>query len=349
MASLAAVEVVSSKVFLRGAVGSLLLALGVGCGSRPGDPQGTPQPYPRPAYTSLAETGLYEDLAGTRLGTGVHAYTPAFALWSDGADKQRWIQLPEGAWIDSSDMDRWRFPIGTRVWKEFSRDGVRLETRLIERYGTRPSDYWMGSFVWNEEQTEAVYVGDGSTDVLGTSHDVPSEADCASCHDGEPGRILGFSALQLGAAPAAEEGAMTFERLVREGWLSAPPEGDVAYAPPGDETAALALGYLHANCGHCHNPWAAPWAQTRMLLRLDVGGESLEASPVYQSIVGQNADRFSSQQFPLRVAPGAPDESAIVVRMAAETKPLRMPPLSSDTVDVDGVEIVRRWIAELHD
>ena len=42
----------------------------------------------------LSETGLYTDIASDRVADGVLAYQPAFALWSDGADKRRWISLP---------------------------------------------------------------------------------------------------------------------------------------------------------------------------------------------------------------------------------------------------------------
>ena len=71
--------------------------------------------------------------------------------------ERRWIQIPSGSQIDTSDMDHWVFPIGTKLWKEFSLGGVLLETRLIERYGDGPEDYWMGAFVWNAEQTAAVW------------------------------------------------------------------------------------------------------------------------------------------------------------------------------------------------
>ena len=62
----------------------------------------------------------------------------------------------------ASEMDHWQFPVGTKLWKEFSRDGVLLETRLIERYGPGREDYWMGAFVWKADGSEAVYAVDGA-------------------------------------------------------------------------------------------------------------------------------------------------------------------------------------------
>jgi hypothetical protein len=330
-----------------------------GCSARPSDPAGTPEPYQRPAYELLSETGLYVDPGAQRVASDISPYAPNFALWSDGAEKRRWIQLPEGGWIDSTDMDHWRLPIGTRVWKEFSLDGQRLETRLIERYGTGPDDFWMGAFVWDESGTDAVFVADGERDLLGTAHDAPSQRECGSCHSGEPGRVLGFSALQLprGEAPGpgsqvpsvsgAGRPEVTLARLAAAGWLSQPPPSDAHYGPPGDDVTARALGYLHANCGHCHNPWAMPWGMTHLLLRLDVESVNAEDAPVFQSVVGAELDRFTSPDLELRVAPGDPDRSAIVARMEARGSRMQMPPLATEEADEHGVDAVRSWIESL--
>ena len=83
----------------------------------------------------LTETGLFADAARESLAPGVMAYAPRFQLWSDGAEKRRWLWLPPGTRIDTSDMDSWVFPVGTKFWKEFTRDGVRVETRLLEKLG----------------------------------------------------------------------------------------------------------------------------------------------------------------------------------------------------------------------
>src|SRR5262245_20803994 len=69
---------------------------------------------------ALSETGLYRDIATRGLAAGVISYDVRYELWSDGAEKQRYLYLPPGTQIDSSDMDGWRFPIGTKVWKTFS-------------------------------------------------------------------------------------------------------------------------------------------------------------------------------------------------------------------------------------
>jgi hypothetical protein len=79
----------------------------------------------------LSETGLYSDIATKTLAPDVMSYSVRFPLWSDGADKQRFLYLPAGSQIDTSWMDVWTFPIGTKAFKQFSLAGL-IETRMLE-------------------------------------------------------------------------------------------------------------------------------------------------------------------------------------------------------------------------
>ena len=101
---------------------------------------------------------------------------------------------PPGTKIDTSDMDEWRFPVGTKFWKEFAvstGDGpIRVETRLIERLGTDPEDVYFGAFEWNEGETEAEFRKLGETNARDTTHDIPAASACLGCHIGQPHRVL---------------------------------------------------------------------------------------------------------------------------------------------------------------
>jgi hypothetical protein len=103
----------------------------------------------------LSETGLYASAGSSKLAGDVRPYAPAHELWSDGATKRRWIRLPPGGRIDTADMDAWSFPVGTRLWKEFSRDGRRIETRLLTRVDAGPDGWVALAYVWNAGGTEA--------------------------------------------------------------------------------------------------------------------------------------------------------------------------------------------------
>jgi hypothetical protein len=308
-----------------------------------------PGPYPRPTYLSLAETGLFADAVAQRITDDAIPFEPTYWLWSDGAEKRRWLRLPPGTQIDTTAMDHWVFPIGTKLWKEFSLGGVLLETRLIERYGDGPEDYWMGAFVWNAAQTDAVLVPDGQADINDTPHDAPAQKDCLACHRGDPGRVLGFSALQLSRAADDKRVGPTLTDLIRQNLLSAPPPGAGTTPPftvPGDPVTIAALGYLHANCGHCHNENGTSWPDTQMVLRLTTHDTDAASSDVYKSLVGQPLQYWRGGAITQRVAPGDPDASAIVARMSLRGND-QMPPLATEETDPTGISKVRAWIASL--
>ncbi len=308
-----------------------------------------PGPYPRPTYTRLAETGLLADAEPRRISADALPFEPTYWLWSDGADKRRWLRLPPGTQIDTTVMDHWVFPIGTKLWKEFSLGGVLLETRLIERYGDGPEDYWMGAFVWNAEQTDAVLAPEGQADINGTFHDAPAQKDCLACHRGEAGRVLGFSALQLSRPADAARVGPTIADLVRQGLLTAPPDGGAAtaFSVPGDPAAAAALGYLHANCGHCHNRSGTAWPDAQMVLRLETDETDVTSSALYRSLVGQPLQYWRGGAITQRIVAGDPDASAIVARMSARGDKDQMPPLATEKTDPTGIAKVRAWIASL--
>src|SRR6185295_6866071 len=115
----------------------------------------------------LSETGLYADLARDAIAPGVLPYRPRFELWSDGAEKRRWLAVPAGTQIDDADPDDWVFPDGTRIWKEFVRDGTRVETRLIAKVDSK----WLAqAYVWRDDESDAIAAPAGYIDARGTPH-----------------------------------------------------------------------------------------------------------------------------------------------------------------------------------
>ena len=289
----------------------------------------------------LSQAGLYSDIASETLAPGVVAYRPRYELWSDGAEKRRWLFLPENATIDSSDPDFWHFPVGTKAFKEFVRDGVRVETRLVHKTGPGDADWVMVAYQWNAAQTDAFPVPDGVTDASGTAHDIPSQMDCVFCHEKLSGRLLGVGAIQLGH----DDGDLTLRSLVESGRLSHPPD-DVAPALPGDASAQAALGYLHANCGTCHNPTSSAFLRTDLDTWLRVEAlSSVQATALYQTAVGVENDTMFSTS-PLRIAPGSTTDSEIYRRMTLRTQ-RGMPPLGTELLDDAGLAAVSAFILGL--
>lgn len=324
-----------------------LAALVAACGDDGGGPAmpttdgGAPDAGPgEPAWEGparLSETGLYADLATETLADGVIPYGVRYPLWSDGAAKARFLWLPPGETIDTSDMGAWVFPVGTKAWKAFTRDGVRVETRLLEK----TADGWrMVSYVWREDGRDADVAPDGLEDAGGTPHDVPSAAQCVECHRGSRDGLLGMGALQQSGPGGA------LARLAADGRLSDAPAPD-GYAPPGDEVTREALGYMHANCGSCHSPWH-PLADRRALrMHLPVDVASVDAAPVVATGVGLEAFHDLAGTRTVLV-PGQHAASQLWQRMT-----LRgfdgMPPTGTEDVDPDGVALIRDWIDGLGD
>lgn len=317
-------------------------------------------PSPAALPERLSETGLY--LAGTlTIDARNRPFSPQYPLWTDGAHKARWIRLPPGDRIVARDADTWEFPVGTRLWKEFTFEGRKVETRMLWR---ATADTWAyAAYVWNDAQTEATLApAGGLPDVAavapGKRHGIPSRDDCRTCHENGGASALGFSALQLSTdrdpgAPHAEPlqpGMVTLRTLVDEGLIDAP-AGLFGRAPriPGDARTRSTLGYLTANCGHCHNPQSTV-ATVRFPLRMPAYASAAQVDETIDALVARTTKWDLPHSAPgttSTITPGAPDLSALFVRMRSRRPSSQMPPLGTTVADRDAVDLVSAWIADL--
>lgn len=289
---------------------------------------------------TLSATGLFQDIKARTLAPGVRTFEPTYKLWSDGAEKVRYVQLPDGCAIETSDMDHWVLPVGAKLWKDFTVDGKLVETRFIARYGTGPKDFILAAYAWREDGSDADYTQYGVVNALGTTHNIPAAKLCTTCHGYLPERALGFSALQLN-----HEGAgVTLQTLVAEGRLSTPVP---AMKVPGDSLASEALGYLHANCGNCHNPQGIEF-NNPFTLRLSVNDATLEDTGVWKTALRVPVEKFVTPGVTMRVNPGNPDGSCIVHRMSIRGTTEQMPPIASKITDDTHLAMIREWVQSLH-
>ena len=281
----------------------IVLVLAIGCGGEPVD-----APVASLFETTLlSETGLFEDISTQAVDARAHEYEPAYKLWSDGAQKRRWIRTPDG-----SQPDDWSLPIGARMFKQFAVDGRPIETRVFSRESE--DEWFMGTFVWRDDLSDADLIEDGVSDANGKGYEVPNNTACRLCHGSTP-RTLGWSPEQLAAEIDRTDPIM---------------EG---------------LGYLHANCGHCHGDGGlAMSAGIDMVLRLDLIDGKLDATRILESTVGRPA--ITSVGPEIRIAKGRPDQSAIIYRMKS-LDGARMPPIATHTIDEQGVLQVSRMIEAL--
>lgn len=288
----------------------------------------------------LSETGLYSDFASRTLASDLIAFAPRYDFWADGATKSRWLHLPPGTKIDTSRIDDFTFPVGTKVFKEFRYDGKLVETRLLMkvREGTRNKSWWQMAYVWKADGSDAVATPDGAKSALGTTHDVPRQVDCGNCHGDVSDVLIGVSAIQL-----SDPGANALAALSAAGRLSTtpPPNIDV----PGAGVVKDALAYLHANCGHCHNDQAVRLStQSRMRLRLFVGQKTPEETGAYTTTIGTVMKHTLSGGVTDVIVKGDPQQSGLWLRMGLRDL-YAMPPTGTQVVDEVGRETIRQWIA----
>src|SRR5579871_63665 len=199
---------------------TLAAALLLGCGQVAPAPDAAPPDAAVPPDLSLimdmtvptgpsrlSHTGLYGDFSTRTYADGIIRYTPRYPLWSDGAEKARYLLLPPNTQIDTSDMDNWQFPVGTRVWKEFTVNGQLIETRLLQKEWNDPSGWWECAYLWAADGSDATCVPDGMDNANGTTHYVPSQIDCGWCHGNVKDVLIGISAIQL-SSPDGKSGAL---------------------------------------------------------------------------------------------------------------------------------------------
>jgi uncharacterized repeat protein (TIGR03806 family) len=297
---------------------------------------------PLPARLSL--TGCVDPADPKQPAPGLIPYTVNSPLWSDGADKERHLAIPDGSTIGvgvGGDLD---LPVGSVVVKTFKVGGKRIETRLMVRHD---DGGWAGyTYEWADDESDATLLPSSKVKPVGgaQSWHYPSRDECLACHTVASGRTLGLEFAQLNGDftyPNGYQGNQ-IAVLTAMGMFDAPP-GDPAGLPalpdplgPGD-VEARARAYLHANCAHCHQPNSAGGAfDLRFSTPLDEA--NLCDAPAQNGDLGIEGAKL--------IDPGSPATSLLVAR-PRRLDANRMPPLASSVVDESGTAVLEQWITGL--
>jgi glucose/arabinose dehydrogenase/mono/diheme cytochrome c family protein len=284
----------------------------------------------------LSETGFVDPGDPEEPPEGALEYDMQWSFFADGADKRRWIQLPDDTVAEVTPDGDLELPVGTVLGKSFARASGVFETRALVHDAELG---WRGySYRWNEERTDADLL-DGSrlAQIDGDPWLFPARSTCLSCHTVAAGIALGPTLAQLGGVEGEAVQAM-----IARGWLDA---DDVLAAgtPPlpasDDPTADLddrARAYLDANCSMCHRPGGP--AVGLMDLRFDTPEEDTGlCAPPSLDDFGLDDARF--------VAQGSPERSVLLWRVRAEGGE-QMNPFRR-LVDEDGADMLTEWVLEV--
>jgi uncharacterized repeat protein (TIGR03806 family) len=294
----------------------------------------------------LSATGCVDPNYPTEPAPGLIPYDVQVPFWSDGAQKRRWIALPEGTTIHIGADGDWELPIGTVLMKRFRLGGRLIETRLLVRHA---DGGWAGySYEWNDDQTDATLLPGGKTKIInGQSYAIPSRTQCIQCHNAEAGYTLGLETLQMNRGykyPTAVSGWLNQMRVYEhmglfDTPLSVPPRDLPSLPRTTNEHARLARrarAYLHANCAYCHRPEGLGQGPADFLFQTTEMGVC---------DVPPTVDDFGIPEARL-LAPGDPAKSIISLRLHALDSS-RMPPIGKHVVDSDGVALIDAWITSL--
>jgi uncharacterized repeat protein (TIGR03806 family) len=298
-----------------------------------------PDTFPK----TLSATGCFDRQDPTRPAPGLIPYDLVSPLWSDGATKERFMALPDGATITVNAEGDWEFPNGTVLAKTFRIGGKRVETRLFMRHA---DGLWAGyTYEWNDAQTDAVLLPGSKAKAVGNqTWTYPSRSQCLQCHTTAAGGALGPETMNMNREvvyASTNRLSPQLATLEHIGLLSAPLPSNPPKMPDPSSTSepieARARAYLHSNCSHCHRP--------------NGGGQGTLDLRSSRALKDTNACNATNTQGTVSGAdkllvPGDPSKSILSLRMRA-TDVKRMPQIAVSITDPLGTQVVDDWIRSL--
>jgi len=304
----------------------------------------------------LSDYGLFKDVAAREPAEGVTPYDLVNALFSDHAGKHRAVYVPKGEAATYNADGVLGFPVGTVLIKTFAfapdmrepaKDERYVETRLLIHKATGWVAY---PYVWNAEETEAVYAPVGAKMAIETispegeqltiNYAVPNRNQCKLCHSKDHELVpIGPTARNLnhvgplGVAQLEDWAA----RGILTGLAADAPAAPAAYGDKQIEERARA--WLDINCAHCHRAGGGAsnsglflaWNETNPT------GWGVHKRPTAAGR-GSGDDLFV-------IEPGKPDQSILVHRMDSNEPGVMMPELGRTVVDHKAMALMRDWIA----
>jgi uncharacterized repeat protein (TIGR03806 family) len=320
-----------------------------------------------PPFEQLSEYQFFRgDLKQLMPNEGVLPYNLITPLFSDYAEKARFVWLPPGTQARFENIDESLvFPIGSVLIKNFyyfndaraPEEGKQLvETRLLVN---RKNGWDALTYVWDGQQAEAYLEIAGDIrkvdwidhrgEPKNTTFIIPNKNQCKGCHEYKKElQPIGPKVRHLNKVYNYRDGPMNqLEKWQQVGYLE-PIEHDPADLPKvalwNDKKAILsdrALAYMEINCGICHGEHGPANISGLFLTTLtkDLNHLGFCKSPVSAGS-GSGGRQYD-------IVPGNPDASILIYRMESLNPGEMMPELGRTMVHEEGVELIRDWISSL--
>jgi uncharacterized repeat protein (TIGR03806 family) len=323
-------------------------------------------PIDQPAFDKLSEYHFFKGKMVALDGNeGVLPYDLITPLFTDYAEKSRFVWMPEGTAATYSKDEVLDLPIGGVLIKNFYYDhdktnlskGKRIiETRLL----VRRADKWDAlTYVWNDEQTEAFLEVAGDVKKVDwineqgiaqtVNYVIPNKNQCKGCHDFK-GELMpiGPKVRNLNKDYLYPEGSQNqLDKWASIGYLTgynkSEEHGKVATwnDPSSGALADRALAYLEVNCGHCHRKEGPAGVSGLSLMTYETNplSQGICKSPISAG-AGTGGNSYD-------IVPGQPDKSILVYRMEINDPGARMPEIGRSIVHTEGVALIREWISAM--
>lgn len=351
---------------MRLSVGISLVFFLASCG-KGGSPENVNESQPQVQFTvatdgvvspeKLSEFGMFQEpISDLKPTDQLLPYTLKMPLFSDYAEKSRFVHIPDGKQAQFDISSKVIFPEGTIIFKTFwfpeGKGKNLVETRVLF---LDESGWQAWPYVWNEEQTEAFYTPlGGSTEVVianySFEYSIPNQNQCKSCHliDGKL-TTIGPSVAQLNSEVNFGSARKNqWDEWLERAWIAALPDYDnIPYVPDWNNHTdgtmdQRARAYLDINCAHCHSP-VGPAKTSGLNLSIhnnDPYSLGVRKPPV--------AAGKGSGGLLFDIEPGKPEKSILHYRMLSNDPGIMMPELGRAMQHKEGLKLIEDWIAQMN-
>jgi uncharacterized repeat protein (TIGR03806 family) len=321
----------------------------------------------RLAPNLLSEVGVFEDLNFLQAAEGIMPYALNSELYSDGAQKQRLVAIPNDGLFDTlseqvavNERGELAFPRGTVFIKHFELPFDMRSPELTRKLETRflvitdNLDAYGLTYRWNEDGSDAELLEAGAEatyeiidqqgELTQVNWTFPSRQQCMTCHTANAGFVLGPNMHNLNRSLSYHEGEVPINQL--RYWQNQSIFHETLQL--SDYTPLNALdqdfvsnevkvrSYLQTNCSFCHRPGG-----------VETNFNALFSEPLDSTnLIGAATVGRQSEEGNSIIAPGDILHSEMVRRIES-LEGIRMPPLGTRLVDQEFAATLKDWILEL--